>query len=66
MTTRETLEKIAPEIRSDIEEIRKDYKNPNVDHNLVRARLSGYTKALATAGVITEQERRIIFIYGTI
>jgi hypothetical protein len=66
MTTRETLEKIAPAIRYDIEEIRKDYKNPNVDKNLVRARLSGYTKALASAGVITESERRILFNYGTV
>lgn len=66
MTTRETLEKIAPEIRSDIEEIRKDYKNPNVNKDLVRARLSGYTKALKSAGIITENERRILFNYGTV
>lgn len=66
MTTKETIEKIAPQIRSDIEEIRKDYKNPNVNKDLVRARLSGYTKALKSAGIITEQERRILFVYGTI
>ena len=66
MTTRELVEKISPEIRADIEEIRKDYKNPNVNSDLVRARLSGYTKALRTAGIITEQERRILFNYGTI
>ena len=66
MTTKATLEKIAPEIRSDIEEIRKDYKNPNVNKDLVRARLSGYTKALKSAGIITESERRTLFIYGTI
>ncbi len=66
MTTKETLEKISPAIRSDIEEMRNDYKNQNTDKNLVRARLSGYTKALKTAGVITEQERRALFIYGTI
>lgn len=66
MTTRETLEKIAPEIRSDIEEIRKDYKNPNVNRDLVRARLSGYTKALKSAGIITDYERRILFNYGTV
>ena len=66
MTTSETLEKISPEIRSDIEEFRIDYKNPAVNKSLVRARLSGYTKALRSAGIITEQERRILFVYGTV
>ena len=66
MTTRETLEKISPEIRSDIEEFRNDYKNPVANKSLVRARLSGYTKALRSAGLITEQERRILFVYGTV
>ena len=66
MTTSETLEKISPEIRSDIEELRNDYKNPVANKSLVRARLSGYTKALRSAGIITEQERRILFVYGTV
>ena len=64
--TREVIEKLPGGIRWQIEDMRKDYKNPAVNHEAARARLAGYVNGLRDAGMITDRERQIIFVYGTV
>ena len=67
MTT-ETLEKLSPNTRTTIENIRAEYKNA-VGANrkcAKRERLAGYVMGLKDAGMITERERQILFVYGTV
>lgn len=64
--TRETINKLPENVRAHIEEIRKDYKNPALRKDEVRERLCGYVKGLQDAGLITERERQIVFVYGTV
>ncbi len=63
--TREVLEKIEkqyPAVRAHIEALRRDYKAFNNS-----CRLAGeYTQALRDAGIITERERQILFVYTTV
>lgn len=66
MTTREVVEKLPEHIRRAIEELRKDYKNTALNRSEVREALAGYVKGLRDAGAITERERQILFVYGTI
>lgn len=66
MTTREVVERLPENIRLKIEAIRKDYKNPALNRAEVRATLYGYTLALRDAGAITERERQVLFIFGTV
>lgn len=64
--TRETLNKMPENVRKAIEDLRKDYKNVALNRDGCRARISGYTKGLRDAGLITEREEQILFIYTTI
>ena len=66
MTTREVVERQSDGIRRAIEDYRKDYKNPALDRAETRAALAGYVKGLRDAGAITERERQILFVYGTV
>lgn len=64
--TRETLNKMPENVRKAIEDLRKDYKNEALNHDECRAKSYGYTKGLRDAGLITERERQVLFIYTTI
>lgn len=68
MTTRQTLEKVPVNVVDRIETIRKYYNNPDFekDRSAIRAELYGYTAGLRDAGLITEQDRKTLFIYGTV
>lgn len=66
MNTREVVEKLPENIRDVIELLRKDYKNPTLDKGVIRAHIYGYTRGLRDAGAITERERQILFVYGTV
>lgn len=66
MTTRECVEKQPQHIRDRIELIRKDYKNPAIPRGKTQEMLYGYTLGLRDAGAITERERQILFVYGTV
>ena len=63
--TREVLEKIKekyPVVMMHIEALRRDYKAFNNS-----CRLAGeYVQALRDAGLITERERQVLFVYTTI
>ena len=66
--TRETLNKLPANVREIIENLRKEYKNA-VGYNrkgAKRERLAGYVMGLRDAGLITERERQILFVYGTV
>lgn len=72
--TKQTLEKLPENIKKTVEQFRKDYKalQNNGDMarikygNEYRARMAGYAKGLADAGLITEKERQILFCYMTV
>lgn len=66
MTTREVVGKQPEHIRWAIEDYRKDYKNPALDRAETRAALAGYVNGLRDAGAITDRERQILFVYGTV
>lgn len=64
--TREVLNKIPENVRSAIEELRRDYYNDALNIDKVRSRAYGYTLGLRDAGLITERERQILFVYTTV
>lgn len=64
--TRETVNKLPEHIRVAIEEFKRDYKNAGLRKDEVRSGLAGYAKGLRDAGLITERERQILFVYGTV
>ena len=66
MTTREVINRMPATVLYMLENIRKDYKNPALNKETTRARLYGYTQGLRDAGLISERERQILFVYGTV
>ncbi len=66
MTTREVFNSMPEAVRSRLESIRKDYRNPALDRDKTRKELYGYTNGLRDAGLISERERQILFVYGTV
>ena len=66
--TRETLEKLPPNVREHIELFRYIIKDAGTDKisEIAKARLAGYVIGLRDAGLITERERIILFCYGTV
>ena len=66
MTTREVFNRMPETVRNKLDNIRKDYKSKALDTNAIRAELYGYTLGLRDAGLISERERQILFVYGTV
>ena len=64
--TREVLNKIPENVRNMIEDLRKDYHNDSLNRDAVRKESYGYGCGLRDAGLITERERQVLFIYTTI
>lgn len=67
--TREVLKKVEkanPSIRSHIEMLRKDYNREGANKDLIGTASCQYGMGLRDAGLITEQERRTLFIYTTV
>lgn len=64
--TQKTLEKLPHKVLVHIEQLRKDYKNPNLDNNICRRSSCEYVRGLMDAGLITNQERQALFLYTTI
>lgn len=70
-TTRQVVESLPEAIRAKVEDYRLARKQ-EIERDdfrgkeMVRAEWYGYTKALRDAGVITEQERKILYIYGNV
>lgn len=64
--TRETLEKLPEIVRKNIEGLRHGYKSNVVDKYVAQEKAAWYVKGLRDAGLITERERQILFIYTTV
>jgi hypothetical protein len=67
--TRETLAKMPANIRAEIEDCRRSYKAegfPQWHYDIARERSAAYVKGLRDAGLITERERQILFVYTTV
>lgn len=66
MGTREVLAKINTNIRFHIEELRKQYHREGANKDVARTASSQYVLGLRDAGMITERERQILFVYTTV
>ena len=66
MATRDILDKLPECVRTELEHLRKDYKNEALNHDAALARSAGYAEGLRDAGLITERERQFVFIYTTV
>ena len=64
--TRELLERMPEVVVSKLNQCRKDYNNMALNKDSVRSRNAGYVLGLRDAGLITERERQILFVYTTI
>lgn len=64
--TKQVLNKIPANVRAALEQLRKDYKNDALNTDESRSRSAGYVQGLRDAGLITERERQILFIYTTV
>lgn len=64
--TKQVLEKLPVNVFMAIENLRSNYHDDEMNKSENRARIAGYVKGLSDAGLITEQERKTLFIYGTI
>ena len=69
--TEKILGKIPVKVRRQIEVYRKDYSEAKkYDKHWIldetRARASAYCKGLMDAGLITDRERQMLFIYTTV
>ena len=64
--TREVLARMPQKVVDTLNALRKDRKNDALDTDAVRKESYGYTKGLRDAGLITERERQILFVYTTV
>lgn len=62
--TRKTLDKLPEKVLMHIERLRKDYKKNGDEAS--RYASYNYILGLCDAGLITEQERKTLFIYTTV
>lgn len=63
--TRETLNKMPEVVRNRLERLRKDYNNPSLNYDTAREASAAYVMGLKDAGLVTERERQILFVYTT-
>lgn len=71
MTTRELINSLPDYIKEATEAYRTAWKRARAEEKMgayetIRAEWYGYTKGLRDAGAITEQQRKILYIYGTV
>lgn len=69
--TEKALNKLSGNIRSNIEEYKRLYKqysgmNKRSETDKAKAKAAGYLSALRDCNVITEQEKRAIYCYVTL
>lgn len=63
---RETLAKLPETVLRNVETLRKEYTGGVVNKDVARAQSYWYGVGLRDAGLITERERQIIFVYTTV
>lgn len=66
MTTRQILNKMPENVMSTIEFLRNEYSFGRIDHEELLAKSLYYLNGLEHAGLITQSERRSLFVYTTI
>lgn len=72
--TRETLEKLPQNVRTRVESFRNQYRiakerdisGAKANVTAARSASAGYMQGLKDAGLITDAERQILFIYTTV
>lgn len=64
--TRELLDKLPQNVRGNVERVRKTMKNLPYKRDEISERAAGYAAGLRDAGLITERERQLLFIYMTL
>lgn len=64
--TREVLAKLNTNILYHIERLHEEYHREGTDKNIIRAASYQYGCGLRDAGLITERERQVLFIYTTV
>ena len=64
--TRELLNRMPKQVVDAIEKYRMECRDGFHEKADVRARLSSYVMGLRDAGMITEYERKVLFVYGTV
>ena len=60
---KELIEKMPENVRFQLEMLRKEYKNPALVKNEVRAEIRGYAKGLRDAGLVNDHQRGMLCIY---
>ena len=69
MTTRELISKLPQNVMDRIDGMKKAYKASypgERKHEEARNMINGYTRCLMDAGLITERERQILYVYATV
>lgn len=68
MTTRQIINKLPENVLARVERYREFYARPFTTriHDEIRNRMSGYVLGLRDAGLITERERQLLFVYMTV
>lgn len=66
--TREIIEKLPENVQDRIAGLKKQFKACTDYHRRyeMRERIAGYVDGLRDAGIVTEVERRIVYIYATL
>ncbi len=64
--TEKTLEKLPENVRNEIERLRNYYNGVDTNKSVARTASASYVKGLRDAGMITENERKTLFIYTTV
>lgn len=63
--TKEVLNKLPEKVRNTVEECRKNYNDSDAKY-VQRSLSMAYLNGLRDAGMITEHEKRILFVYTTV
>ncbi len=64
--TMEVINKLPQDILKTVKGYKEQYNNPANKTCEVRARMAGYVQGLRDAGVISERERQVVFVYMTV
>lgn len=60
---KELIDSLPENIRFQLELFRKNYKNTAISKEITRAEVTGYTKGLRDASLITDQQRGMLCVY---
>ena len=63
---REVYNRMPDAVQKNLEGLRHDYKHGAYSKDETRTKAAWYVKGLRDAGLITEYERRVLFIYTTV